>query len=60
MSVERNGRSIGESLLAPANAMETVLLIMGGNAQTRLRHLIFGTVTSDILTGAIFPVLLAH
>lgn len=59
-SVERNGRSIGESLLAAANAMETDLLIMGGNAQTRLRHLIFGTVTSDILTGATFPVLLAH
>lgn len=59
-SVARNGRSIGESLLAAANAMETDLLIMGGNAQTRLRHLIFGTVTSDILTGATFPVLLAH
>jgi nucleotide-binding universal stress UspA family protein len=59
-NVERNGRTIGESLLAAENSMETDLLIMGGNAQTRLRHLIFGTVTKDVLTGATFPVLLAH
>ena len=59
-NVIRNGRSIGASLLAAASAMETDLLVMGGNAQPRLRHLIFGTVTSDVLAGATFPVLLAH
>lgn len=59
-NVERNGRSIGESLLAAAGSMDTDLLIMGGNAQTRLRHLIFGTVTGGVLAGATFPVLLAH
>jgi len=59
-NVERRGRSIGRSLLAAAQATDTDLLIMGGNAQTRLRHLIFGTVTGDVLSGARFPVLLAH
>lgn len=59
-NVERNGRSIGGSLLAAAHSMETDLLVMGGNAQPRLRHLIFGTVTSDVLAGATFPVMLAH
>ncbi len=59
-SVERRGRGIGQSLLAAARAADADLLIMGGNAQTRLRHLIFGTVTGDVLSGARLPVLLAH
>ncbi len=59
-NVEHDGKSIGDSLLGAAQAMNTDLLIMGGNAQTRLRHLIFGTVTGTVLGGATFPVLLAH
>jgi len=59
-NVERQGRGIGQCLLAATQASDTDLLIMGGNAQTRLRHLIFGTVTGDVLSGARLPVLLAH
>jgi nucleotide-binding universal stress UspA family protein len=60
MSVDLQGRSTGEGILAAAKAEGCDLLVKGAYTQSRLRQMIFGGATSHILANAELPVLMAH
>jgi nucleotide-binding universal stress UspA family protein len=60
LTVELNGRSTGETVLAVASDRKCDLLIKGAYTQSRLRQLIFGGTTRHILSHAQLPVLMAH
>lgn len=59
-TVDLNGGSTGEAILATANSMDCDLLIKGAYTQSRLRQMIFGGATRYILAHAELPVLMAH
>jgi len=59
-TVERRDRSVGDALLAAAAAAGADLVVMGGNANNRLRQFIFGGVSRDVLMGTKIPVLIAN
>ena len=54
------GGSVSESLLAATNEAGADMLVMGAYTRSRLRRLIFGGVTRDVLTRSHVPVLMAH
>ena len=57
----RSGRRTpGEAFLAEAEAFGCDLMIKGAYTQSRLRQMIFGGVTSHVLSHADMPVLMAH
>ncbi len=58
--VTAGAASIGERLLGAAKAAEADMLIMGAYTRSRLRRLIFGGATREVLAGASIPVLMAH
>jgi nucleotide-binding universal stress UspA family protein len=60
LTVELDGRSTGETVLATAASHDCDLLIKGAYTQSRLRQLIFGGATRHILANATLPVFLAH
>jgi len=60
MTVELEGRSTGETILAHAASLNCDLLIKGAYTQSRLRQMIFGGATRHILANAALPVLMAH
>ena len=60
MSIEVDGRSTGEAVLAAAKAQGSDLLIKGAFTRNRLRQMIFGGATSHILEHADLPLLMAH
>ena len=49
-----------DSLLAATSAVSADMLVMGAYTRSRLRRLVFGGVTRDVLTRSIVPVLMAH
>lgn len=53
-------RSVGHAVLDAADAAEIDLLVMGAYTHSRLRQLILGGVTHDVLAHARRPVLMAH
>ncbi len=53
-------RSPAAALLETAGVLGADLLIKGGYTRSRLRQLIFGKVTSEILSDANLPVFMAH
>lgn len=55
-----SGGSAGEVLLDAARADGATLLVMGGYSHSRLRQMVFGGFTRDILENAGLPVLIAH
>ncbi|MCE2492643.1 MAG: universal stress protein [Alphaproteobacteria bacterium] len=57
--LERKG-SDSESLLAATSAAGADMLVMGAYTRSRLRRLVFGGVTRDVLTRSAVPVLMAH
>ena len=59
-TVELNGRSTGETILAVSASQGSDLLIKGAYTQSRLRQLIFGGATRHILSNATLPVFMAH
>jgi len=59
-SVNLEGKSTGEAILAAAKAEGCDLLVKGAFTQSRLRQMIFGGATSHILAHAELPVLMAH
>ena len=59
-TVELDGRSTGETILATAASQDCDLLIKGAYTQSRLRELIFGGATRHILANATLPVFMAH
>jgi nucleotide-binding universal stress UspA family protein len=60
LTVELDGRSTGETILATAASQDCDLLIKGAYTQSRLRQLIFGGTTRHILANATLPVFMAH
>ena len=60
VEVREDGRSPGRALLEAAGDLGADLMIKGGYTQSRLRQLIFGGPTSDILAEANLPVFMAH
>lgn len=52
--------SLGEALLGEAEKAEADLLVMGAYGHSRLREMVLGGVTRDILGGAAIPVLMVH
>jgi nucleotide-binding universal stress UspA family protein len=58
--VAAGNRLPGDIFLAEARAMSADLLIKGAYTQSRLRQMIFGGATRQIIAGADIPVLLAH
>ena len=50
----------GADLLAGANRDGAGFLVMGAYTQSRLRQLIYGSVTKHVLTHSALPVLMAH
>jgi nucleotide-binding universal stress UspA family protein len=60
LTVELDGRSTGETVLAAAASEDCDLLIKGAYTQSRLRQLIFGGATRHILANETLPVFMAH
>ncbi|RYE86163.1 MAG: universal stress protein [Hyphomicrobiales bacterium] len=50
----------GEALLREAAAARADLLVMGGYGHSRIRELVLGGATRDVLVSATLPVLMAH
>ena len=60
MSVNPEGRSTGEAILAQAAALKSDLVVKGAYTQSRLRQMMFGGATRHILGHATVPVMMAH
>ena len=60
LAVAEQGRRPARALLDTAAELGCDLMIKGGYTQSRLRQMIFGGVTSDILAEAQLPVFMAH
>ncbi len=60
VEVREEGRTPGRALLAAAHDLGADLMLKGGYTQSRIRQMIFGGVTSDILAEAVLPVFMAH
>jgi nucleotide-binding universal stress UspA family protein len=60
VSVQLQGRSTGEAVLAAAATEGADLLIKGAFTRSRLQQMIFGGATSHIMQRAQLPVLMAH
>ena len=59
-TTELDGRTTGRAVLEDAEASGADLLIKGAYAHSRLRQMIFGGPTRQILSHAELPVLMAH
>ncbi len=59
-NVDSTGRSASLAILEEANALQADLVVMGGYAHSRLRELVFGGATRDLLRAANVPLLMAH
>jgi nucleotide-binding universal stress UspA family protein len=57
---ERSMRGPGADILDKAEALGVDLLLKGAYTQSRLRQMIFGGATSDIISDATMPVVFAH
>jgi nucleotide-binding universal stress UspA family protein len=60
MTIELEGRSTGEAILAAAKAQGCDLLIKGAFTRNRLRQMIFGGATRHVMQHADLPLLMAH
>jgi len=58
--MEAGSKAPGAALLEKAKLLGADLLIKGGYTQSRLREMIFGSVTSEILAETRLPVFMAH
>ncbi len=58
--VERGSRSVGEAILEETQQFQADLIIKGAYTQSRLRQLIFGGATSDLINQASQPMLMSH
>ncbi|HRP11750.1 MAG TPA: universal stress protein [Terricaulis sp.] len=59
-NVDGAGRPPALAILEEATALNADLVVMGGYAHSRLRDLVFGGATKDMLRAATVPVLMAH
>jgi nucleotide-binding universal stress UspA family protein len=59
-NVDGLGRAPALAILEEAASLGADLVVMGGYAHSRLRDLVFGGATKDMLRAATVPVLMAH
>jgi nucleotide-binding universal stress UspA family protein len=59
-NVDSQGRSASLAILEEATALNADLVVMGGYAHSRLRELVFGGATRELLRSATVPLLMAH
>ncbi len=59
-NVDSMGRSASLAILEEAHALDADLVVMGGYAHSRLRELVFGGATRELLRSATIPLLMAH
>lgn len=59
-NADSGGRSAADTIMAEADATGADLVVMGGYAHSRLRELVFGGATRDLLRNAKLPLLMAH
>lgn len=59
-NVESMGRPASLAILEEATSLGADLVVMGGYAHSRLRELVFGGATRDLLRTATVPLLMAH
>lgn len=59
-NVDGAGKGAAAAILEEARALNADLVVMGGYAHSRLRDLVFGGATRDLLRAADIPLLLAH
>jgi nucleotide-binding universal stress UspA family protein len=59
-NLDSAGRSETKAILDQATAVGADMIIMGGYGRSRMREIIFGGVTRDILKTATIPVLMSH
>jgi nucleotide-binding universal stress UspA family protein len=57
---DSGGRSAGQALLNEVNKVGADMLVMGAYSRSRMRRLIFGGVTSEVLDKTEIPVLMVH
>ena len=59
-NIDSGGRSASTAILEEAKALNADLVVMGGYAHSRLRELVFGGATRELLRHATVPILMAH
>lgn len=59
-NVDSMGRSASLAIMEEATALNADLVVMGGYAHSRLRELVFGGATRELLRTATVPLLMAH
>lgn len=59
-NVESGGRPVAATLLGEAEALGADLVVMGAYAHSRLREMMFGGATREMLETAKVPLLMAH
>jgi nucleotide-binding universal stress UspA family protein len=59
-NAESDGRAVARVVLEETASLAGDLLVMGAYARSRLRELVFGGATRDVLEAATVPVLMAH
>lgn len=59
-NVDSMGRSASQAILDEATALNADLIVMGGYAHSRLRELVFGGATRELLRTTTVPLLMAH
>lgn len=59
-NVDSMGRSVSLAIMEEAQALGADLVVMGGYAHSRLRELVFGGATRELLRNATVPLLMAH
>ena len=59
-NVDSMGRSASAAILEEAQTLNADLVVMGGYAHSRLRELVFGGATRELLRTATVPLLMAH
>jgi nucleotide-binding universal stress UspA family protein len=59
-NLDSMGRTVSQVIEEEAQAFNADLIVMGGYAHSRLRDLVFGGVTRDLMARGGLPILLAH
>lgn len=59
-NVDSMGRSASLAILEEAKTLDADLVVMGGYSHSRLRELVFGGATRELLRSADVPLLMAH
>jgi len=59
-NVDSMGRSASIAIMEEATSLGADLVVMGGYAHSRLRELVFGGATRELLRSATVPLLMAH